>query len=245
MEIFIVIGVLLLLATTGFYAWFSAQILKEIRQENSTYRTIIEKQLKLATLPHLYCDLKPSVQGLKLEVYNVGSVPAYDIHISTIGAYTEEGIDIPTFLRTYIQPRYRKLPLQADKVGYYGIRSSLRYPMLPVQKRLEVALSLPARPVDIYVLVQFREMQGANYFQVYCFSELDDKGGYRANLVDPVKSESLERQHLHDMDEAKLPEKAVPFSVRDFLELWNHSLSYRLTSLAIDEQAVPQEIQDV
>ncbi|HIK56079.1 MAG TPA: hypothetical protein IGS37_13060 [Synechococcales cyanobacterium M55_K2018_004] len=247
MEIAVLIASLILLAVSSFYALLTFRMLREVRQENLTYRAIIEKQLKLANQPHLYCDVQPTPQGttMKLEVYNVGSVPAYDLHICTIGAYTEEGNDIPTFMRTYIQPRFRKLPLQPDKVGYFGIRSSIRYPMLPVQKRLEVAINLPTRPIDIYAMVQFREISGGNYAQVYCFSAIDETGGYRANLVEPPRPELLERLHFTDLEDAKLPEKVIPFPIRDFIELWNHSLSYKLTVFYTEDLPQPQEVQDV
>jgi hypothetical protein len=229
----------------GFYAWLTQRTLREIRQDSNLYRSLFEKQLKISTFPHIYCDLHPDPQdnNLKLELYNVGQVPAYDIQVGTIGAYTEEGIDIPTFMRTFIQPRYRKYPLQVDKVGYYGIRGSVRCPMLPYQQRLALPLNLPARPVDIYVFIQYREISGNNYYQVYCFSDLDEQGNYRANILEPSKVESLEKLHLYDLDDVNLAplEKLLPYHVKDFIDLWNHSLSYRLTTLFAGEALNIQE----
>lgn len=247
MEIPVLVASLILLAVSGFYALLTFRLLREIRQENLTYRNIIEKQLRFASQPHVYCDLQPMANnaGMTLELYNVGTVPTYDLHVNTIGAYTEEGVDTTTFLRTYIQPRFRKLPLQPDKVGYFGIRSSLRYSMLPAQKRLEVVLTLPLRPIDIYALVQYRDLAGGNYCQVYCFSALDEVGGYRANLVEPPRPELLERLHFHDMEDAKLPEKPIPFPIRDFIELWNHSLSYKVTVFHAEELGQTPEVRDI
>lgn len=247
MEMGLLISSIILLLITAFYIWFVYRLLRELRQENTLYRTMLERQFKLASLPHVYCDIEvmPS-SGLRLETYNVGSVPTYDLHINVIGAYTEEGMDIPTFMRTYVQPRFRKYPLQADKVGYFGIRNSLRFSMLPVQKRLDVSLILPTQPVDIYALLQYRDVNGTNYFQVYCFSEMDEKGGYRANIIEPIKAEPIERLHFHDMDDTKLntTDKPLPFALRDFVELWNHSLSYQLTVLNTEEVGQMKELQD-
>jgi hypothetical protein len=238
-EIILLIGALILLMITAFYAWFTHKTLQEMRHESNLYRAVLEKQLKVTAFPHIYCDLQPDFQtgGLQLEIYNVGNVPAYDIHVSTIGTFTEETMDIPGFMRTHIQPRYRKYPLQVDKVGYYGIRSSVRFSMLPCQKRLAIALMLPMRPVDIYALVQYREVLGGNYYQVYCFSDLDTKGNYRANILEPSRIELLERFHFYDMDDAKIPptEKSLPYPVVDFIDLWNHSLSYRFTTLYTED----------
>lgn len=246
MEVSVLVASLILLAVSSFYALLSFRLLREVRQENLTYRSVIEKQLRFANQPHLYCDIQPGAPGMGmiLEIYNVGTVPAYDLHLNTIGAYTEEGLDIPTFLRTFIQPRYRKLPLQPDKVGYYGVRASARHALLPAQKRLELVLSLPTRPIDIYALVQYRDISGGNFCQVYCFSAIDESGGYRANLVEPPRPELIERLHFHDREDAKLPEKPIPFPVRDFMELWNHSLSYKLTVFHAEEGGQPQEMKD-
>jgi hypothetical protein len=241
------LGALVLLGVTAFYGWYTHRLLQELRQQSLLYREVLEKQLKVTAFPHIYCDLQPDFQtgSLQLEVYNVGNIPAYDILVGVIGTYTEETMDIPTFMRNYVQPRFRKYPLQVDKVGYYGVRSSIRFAMLPFQKRLTIALSLPMRPVDIYALVQYREVLGTNYYQVYCFSDLDTKGSYRANVVEPSRVESLDRFHIYDMDDAKVPpaNKSLPYPVADFTDLWNHSISYRLTTLYTDETTFPSQPQ--
>lgn len=249
MELLILIANFVLLVITGLYAWFAYRMLKHIQQENQTHKSAIDRQLKISAFPHLYCDMQGSFQtnSVKLELYNVGSIPAYDIHISVIGAYTEEGMDIPSFMRNFVQPRYRKYPLQVDKVGYYGVRSSLRHAVLPFQKRLAIALMLPMRPVDIYALIQFRDVLGGNYYQVYCFSDLDDQGSYRANILEPQGSEPIDRLHFYDMDDVNpaAVQQALPYYVSDFIDLWNHSLSYRTTTFHTEEARLLQEVQDV
>lgn len=246
MELWVAIGGGILLVITAFYAWLLYRMLREIRQENVLYRTLIEKQLKASNQPHVYCDIRVDAASgaLKLELFNIGGVPIYDVLLGEIGAYTEEGMDVSAFMRTFVQPRFRKYPLQVDKVGYYGIRGTVRCPILPIQQRLNVPVHLPIPPIDLYVFLQFRDISGSNYYQLYCFSEVDNEGNYRANLSDPVKAELLERFHLTDMDDASLPaEKTLPFRVRDFFDLWNHSISYRLTTLYAEESTPSTEAQ--
>jgi hypothetical protein len=244
----ILVSNFILLIITGFYTWFTYKTLKQIQQENSVYKNALDRQLKISSFPHLYCDMQDGFQenGVKFEIYNVGSIPAYDIHLSAIGAYTEEGMEIPSFMRNYVQPRYRKYPLQVDKVGYYGVRSSVRCPILPSQKRLMIAFSLPMRPVDIYALIQYRDILGGNYYQVYCFSDIDEKGNYRANILEPQGFEPLERLHFYDMDDANVAivDKSLPYYVGDFVDLWNHSLSHRMTTI-YSEDIKPQEVRDM
>lgn len=248
MESLVIVSNIILVALTGFYAWFTYKTLQEVQQENTLYRNTLEKQLRLSTLPHLYCDMHCDVatNRTSLSVYNIGSVPAYDVHVSLIGAYTEEGMDIPSFMRSYVQPRYRKYPLQVDKVGYYGVRSSIRFSFLPSQKKLEVNLVFPVRPVDVYAMVQYREILGENYYQVYCFSDLDEQGTYRANILEPRASESIERFHFYDLDDASFPtsEKTIPYYVGDFVDLWNHSLSHKLTAVFSEEIVLHKDVHD-
>jgi hypothetical protein len=249
MEAWLVVGYLILLGIIGFYSWLLFRSFKQVKQENMMYRHAIDRQLKILAFPHLYCDMQGEFDGssIKLELFNIGSVAAQDLHLSLIAAYTEESIDIPTFMRTHVQPRHRKIPLQVDKVGYYGVRSSSRCAILPVQKRLSIALSLPLRPVDIYALIQFRDILGTNYHQVYCFSALDEKGSYRANILEPQGSEPLDRLHFYDLEDLNLvtPHQPLPFAVEDFVDLWNHSLSLRTTSLYAEETNQLQEVRDV
>jgi len=248
MEISLLIGSLILLVITGFHAWFSYRLLQEVRHESGLYRMAIERQLRLATLPHVYCDIQANEDspGIHLGVYNIGNTPAYDLHVDIIGAYTVEGMDIPTFMRTFVQPRFRKYPLQPDKVGYYGIRSSTRYPLVAYQQRLELPLKMPASPVDVYALVQYREVTGANYHQVYCFSEVNEQGHYRTNLAEPSRAEIIERLHFYDTDDAKISgqEKGLPFALKAFIDLWNHSISVRFTLLEPEGAAPPPSVQE-
>ncbi len=180
--------------------------------------------------------------GLALEVFNISNVPAYDVHVSIIGAYTEEGLGIATFLRTYVQTRHRKYPLQPDKVGYYGVRNALRLSLLPTQQKIVLSLPFALRPVDVYTLVQYRELSGENYYQVCCFSAIDESGVYRANILEPAKIQTMERLHLFDLEDFDLPlgvaegkldstesaKEGLPYYLADFIDLWNHSISSRL-----------------
>ncbi|MEL6247890.1 MAG: hypothetical protein AAFY78_12445 [Cyanobacteria bacterium J06648_16] len=226
----------LLLATlTGTYAWLTLRQLKQLQYDSDYYRGIVEQQLRLTTFPHLYWDLRVVEADRRpvLDIFNISGTPAYDVHVSLIGAYTETTLDIAAFLRTYVQPRHRKYPLQADKVGYYGVRKSVRLSLLPAQQKITLELPFPAHPVDIYTLVQYRDLAGENYYQVCCFSALDEAKSYRANVLEPKAGEPIERLHLFDPEDYALPEltEAVPewpYYIRDFVDLWNHALSSRL-----------------
>lgn len=199
---------------------------------------------------------------LALEVFNISNVPAYDVHVSLIGAYTEEGLGIATFMRTHVQPRHRKYPLQSDKVGYYGVRSAVRLSLLPTQQKIVLSLPFPIQPVDVYTLVQYRELSGQNYYQVCCFSAIDESGAYRANILEPSSIQSMERLHLFDIEDFTLPDtirtettgaettevkEELPYYLADFIDLWNHSISSRLmieASAALEEDVPAKATYD-
>ena len=246
MEPILVISNLILVGLTGTYAWLSNKNIKQLQAESAYYRGVVERQLKLSALPHLYWDLRPAAESSKLalEVFNISNVPAYDVHISIIGAYTEENTGIATFLRSHVQPRHRKYPLQSDKVGYYGVRNAVRLSLLPTQQKIVLSLPFPIQPVDVYTLVQYRELSGENYYQVCCFSAIDESGAYRANILDPADTQTMARLHLFDLEDFTLPEaqsdKELPYYLADFVDLWNHSISSRLlidASTELEEEA--------
>ncbi len=239
MEPILIISNLLLVGLTGTYAWLTNKNLKQLQQESVYYRSVIEKQLNLSALPHLYWDLQPTTDAegrtsLALEVFNISNVPAYDVHVSLIGAYTEEGLGIATFMRTHVQPRHRKYPLQSDKVGYYGVRNAVRLSLLPTQQKITLSLPFPIQPADVYTLVQYRELSGGNYYQVCCFSAIDESGVYRANILEPSEIQSIDRLHLFDLEDFAISDRKadiseeLPYYLIDFVDLWNHSISSRL-----------------
>ncbi|MGB7249123.1 MAG: hypothetical protein WBC73_09305 [Phormidesmis sp.] len=267
MESILIISNLVLVGLTGTYAWLTNKNVKQLQQESEYYRGVVAKQLRLTSLPHLYWDLRPieapaknnsdfnSSQigsqisdhasiSLALEVFNISNVPTYDVHVSVIGAYTEEGLGIATFLRTHVQSRHRKYPLQSDKVGYYGVRNAMRLSLLPTQQKIVLSLPFPLRPIDVYTLVQYRELSGDNYYQVCCFSAIDASGAYRANILEPSEVQTMERLHLFDLEDFTLPEgktqtsEDLPYYLADFIDLWNHSISSRLI---LDAPVPPEE----
>ena len=153
-------------------------------------------------------------------------------------------------MRTYVQPRHRKYPLQSDKVGYYGVRNAVRLSLLPTQQKIVLSLPFPIQPADVYTLVQYRELSGENYYQVCCFSAIDESGVYRANILEPAEIQTIDRLHLFDVEDFSLPGEriqegngaiavnapgtkssdleAYPYYLTDFVDLWNHSISSRL-----------------
>ncbi len=282
MEPILIISNLMLVGLTGTYAWLANKNIKQLQQESTYYRSVVEKQLRLTSLPHLYWDLQSTRQpteplaeqpltsqlaesksgqnNLALEVFNISNVPAYDVHVSLIGAYTEEALGIATFMRTYVQSRHRKYPLQPDKVGYYGVRNAVRLSLLPTQQKIVLSLPFPVQPADVYSLVQYRELSGENYYQVCCFSAIDESGVYRANILEPSEIQTIERLHLFDLEDFSLPNENAsdrtpanrassdytkasrsdlyPYYLVDFIDLWNHSISSRLIS---DAPITPEE----
>ena len=123
-------------------------------------------------------------------------------------------------------------------------------------------MPFPIQPVDVYTLVQYRELSGQNYYQVCCFSAIDESGAYRANILEPSSIQSMERLHLFDIEDFTLPDtirtettgadtteikEALPYYLADYIDLWNHSISSRLmieTPAALEEDVPAKATYD-
>ena len=72
--------------------------------------------------------------------------------------------------------------------------------------------------------MQYRELSGENYYQVCCFSAIDESGSYRANILEPTEIQFMERLHLFDAEDFTLPDDSkedFPYYLADFIDLWN------------------------
>lgn len=247
METLLLICNLVLIVVIGGLVWLVYQLLQKNQQDVVHHRDLMARQLRLSTVPHLYCDLQwdEANQQVQLFLYNVGNVPAYDMHISGLAAYVEERLDIATFMRLHVQPRHRKYPLQADPVGYYGVRSTARVPCLSAQKQVALDVGFPVRPADVYVLIQTRDLSGDNYYQLYCFSDISPNGDYKANLLEPKTVAVLERLHLYDLEnfDPTTCKKPLPYHLKQFLALWNHAMSVRVTTKQAEPETMPPIFQ--
>ncbi|MDQ5824299.1 MAG: hypothetical protein M3441_08815 [Chloroflexota bacterium] len=219
----------LLAVLTGVYVIVTYALVKESRRANDLNRSVTEKQLRLLTLPQLFCELTNDTRNGKtsLIISNVGNVPAFDIDIYALGAYHEDDMDIPTFMLSYAPPKYRKEPLNANDEGFYHVRDHIIYYLFPLRKRITVELLMPTVPHFMYILLQYKELLGANYVQVYYFGMGD--GTYRlVKLAPPLPTLSERIDYKYESKQLLLQTEngsSLPaFLEEEFTDSFAHSI---------------------
>jgi hypothetical protein len=221
---------------TGIYVYLTYKLLRESRKANEVNSSALERQFRISTLPHLYCDIKVS-DSTVLQILNVGKNPAVDVDVMTIGVIGEDELGVATLKKDYVSKGFQDLAPTPDEEGLYGISDRVVYSVFPFGKKVEVAKYFPITPSSIWVLLQYRDIFGINYSQLYWFTLSPFSKGktfYVLSSIAPKKLESSERvdliiEEVADMvagsrlgvrGGAGLPEHVK----EDFLGLWSHSI---------------------
>jgi len=222
---------------TGIYVLLTYKLLKENKKSN-------EQQFRILTFPHLYCEIKKKGDKCMLVTYNVGNVPVYDVDILVVGVYSEEDIDIQTFMNTYVRTEYRNYNLQPHEERFYGIYDHICYLFFPTKKKIIGELNFCLRPDSVYILLQYRGILGINYSQVYWFFEDLEGNIYKLGGLDPEIITSSPRVTV-DADLGSLdliaprPLKTLngnplPKHVKEkFLDVWIHSIPSGCTKVPL------------
>ncbi|WP_437673207.1 hypothetical protein [Sorangium sp. So ce131] len=168
-----------------------------------------------------------------LNIANVGNVPAFDFEIYIACVFSSKKEHLAQ-LRKYIRPGFVS---DFDKVrftedGFYGIRDQVHYPMVPPRRQRSlsvVSTDLPIWPVGIHTLVQFRDVQGHNYSQVYYFEHTlqDETHVFRLVELNPPTPLAHSRIHVESSDngvQLRNGESALEFASH-FQEILQSSIS--------------------
>lgn len=148
------------------------EMLRESRNTFDLEREVADKQFRVQTIPHLYCGVVRSPQETQLALFNVGSVPAYDVEVLAVGVQDESTMSARTFVQTQLREDMRDVvSLEADEEGSYGVYDRLTYSVFPSAKKVIAPLRFSIPPGTCYVLLQYRSMLGENFSQVYWFYE--------------------------------------------------------------------------
>lgn len=231
------------------------QELEETREElrraaeaqEKSERALVQQAEALATtaklnalglIPTVTCSVSVEQSKIVFTLSNPSiNTVAYDVDVMMVGYYHESDMDIPTFLSTYLvkdgrlnEPSVKKdiAEFESTSEEFYSVFDSLLYPLLPQRRKVVSTLAFPTPPFGILALLQYRDIQGTNYHQLYWFIQ---EKGYRVGGINP---KTLERSPRIDNDvsigEAKglitedgsqLPE----YIEKEFLIYWKKSLS--------------------
>jgi hypothetical protein len=186
----------------------------------------------LSFFPAINCKILDDDSAVSFVIQNPSNIPAFDVDIWAVGPYSEEEMDIPTFLVKYVAKKeYRDSSnnLTPTDEGYYGVYEHLYYPIFPQKQQNTTQLKFPLKPNSIYALVQFRDIKGTNYHQMYWFfSEGSDNGEtptiHRLGSLSPEVPVVSARMEFGEKIEFDIS-KSVPKYLLEFASFWNASIS--------------------
>jgi len=228
METTIVISNIILALLTGVYVLLTYRIVKETKRSNDQNRKFFEKQFLLTTLPHLYITISKS-PALAITIYNYGNIPAYDVSLWIYGLYSEDEIDIPSFIVNNVKSEFRKTPLTVNDEGFYSVYDVIRYAIFPHKRKITASLNFLLEPFLIMILLQFREVSGINYSQVHLFvnSTKEQTDFYNLSTIKPAIITPSPRIKIDFQTHQLKTEnnEPVPKHISDeFEDLINHSI---------------------
>lgn len=158
-----------LVVLTGAYVFLTHRLVQETRKASQESRDLLATQSRLAFFPHISCRVLLRDGRIVIQISNPSEHPAYDADVYTIVSYSEDDIDLPTFITKYVQEKHKKERVALTDEGFYGVYDHFVYPDFPSRKRVEAELRVPQRPGTVYVLVQYRDLSGLNYVQTCWF----------------------------------------------------------------------------
>lgn len=244
MEYIGIISNVVLAVLTGLYVILTYGLVKETRKATNQSRMFFEKQFLLSTLPHLYLSFHSDNSKLSLTLFNSGDMSAFDVDLIVIGVYNEDEIDIPTFVVKFARSREGRHTLTSTKEGHYGVFDHLYYSVFPRKRKVVAPIPFPILPNCIYCLLQYRNLSGINYSQVYFFyhQQKESKDIYRLSSINPKVITECPRVDYSGNDERKLEaenEQPLPKHIDwEFMMFWKHSISSGLIGY------LPPDIED-
>ncbi len=234
----------ILLTVLNVYLLYKA--VQEDKKTRKQTKILTEKQLRLSVLPYLYCRVKKTKERLKLTIHNIGTVPAYDIDVLVLGLYHVDDMGIEKFCSEFIKSDYKGYNLRPDKEGFYCVYDRLCYPVFPHSRKATSSLGFPGIPQTVYIFLQWRDVSGINYSQVYwLFEEFissnEDRHpiDYKIGSLEPKSVRSFPRVELDVGLDWEGPKKegmetvltklvsesgVIPNHVEELVGMWEHSI---------------------
>ena len=175
-------------------------------------------------------------EDLTFSLSNLGNTPAYDVDVIAIGYYPEYEISAQEFATAYVKKSDDHIDriLNTDEEAF-GVYDHITYASVPRGRRVRSSFAYPIQPEGMYVLLQFRDIQGNNYHHLYWMFKNSEQG-YRVGALDP-KSPQIVPRIDWDLELILRTEDNSPLPVymKEFESQWNTSISTGYTTLGMAE----------
>lgn len=164
----------------------SQQRLEQSLTEQSKALTETARLNSLSFFPSLNCRIQYDDSGLFFLIQNPSNLPAFFVDAWVIGIYDEDDVDIPTFLVKHVSKKeYREMKLNSTDEGFYGVYDRFFFPNFPQKQQNSIRVEFPSPPISFRALLQFSDVKGTNYHQLYWFFSEDNKK-YRLGSLSPI-----------------------------------------------------------
>jgi hypothetical protein len=221
---------LVLAALTAFYVYFTYKLLRQAIRANQLSQQAFERQFQLATYPRINCRAHLKGGRAVLTVENLGSFLSRDVDVLILGLYPEDDMPASQFVAEYVREDSGfQRRLFGGEEGFYGVYDHLLYPVAAERTRVVATLQFPMPPKQLTLLLQFRDITGTNYYNVYWFfleGETTDEGRFRLGGLSPSTIAQAPRvsfdEHLNLRGEAGSPLREDV--VNDFEPVWRCSI---------------------
>lgn len=191
----------------------SQQKLEQSLTEQSKALTETARLNSLSFFPSINCSIRNDDSGLFFLIQNPSNLPSFYVDAWLIGIYDKDDMDISTFLVKHVTNKeYRDRKLSSTNEGFYGVYDRFFYPNFPQKQQNSNRLELPLPPIGFYVLLQFSDVKGTNYHQLYWFFTQDKEnlGKYRLGSLYPTVP--VMWPIIEDFKGSEIPDYLVEFA---------------------------------
>ncbi len=229
LEIVTIISSIILTIITAVYVVLTKRLLDAARSANEQNRYLAQENQRLQLYPQMFCHAELKADEVFLCIQNLGSSAAVDVDILAVGQYFDEENPLDQFLLEYAaEDRVRNLSLAPTDEGFYGVSSRFVYASFPPRRQVTALLQFPVCPESLYILLQFRDVLGNNYFRVYWMFINGDDERYRIGAIDPQTAQPCPKISLESDSNRLAVEKGLPLPIQiqssHFASAWEHSL---------------------
>lgn len=176
-----------LVVLTGLYVVLTYRLFRETKKTNDLSREQFMMHFSLMTLPQVTVALATKSTGDLVNIANHAQVPAYNIAAWIVGQYSDEEFPLEQCKKNELQKEADFSDWTVNEEGFWAIRENLYYPVFPPQKSVAARLYFPKGVFSIWCLLQFQDIRGTNYAQLYWFflEEESGKSSYRLGDLQP------------------------------------------------------------
>lgn len=171
------LSTLTLAILTGIYVTLTRKLVKSSNEA-------IKQQVRAMTAPYIRCYVYQSKNEPRLKLSNVGNGPAYDIDLLVLGHYLEEDLDSRFIAK---DSKGNLITCELDEEGFFHIFDRFVYGYAFPRSEVDGPFVFPKRPHSLSILLQYRDVSGDNFAQLFWFFE-DSSGRkkyYKLGACDP------------------------------------------------------------